>query len=101
MFRSSWRPLSHKAHESISESISRYQRLRFYNFQDDFEHINMPQLLQIVVNHRSFSSTRVNFEFVALQSTFPKLGFVSDSFTDFKILEQLGSILPKKELSIP
>ena len=51
------------------------------------------------MNYRSISSTRV--EFVAQQSTFPKLGFVYESFKDFKIPAQLGSILPKKELSVP
>lgn len=35
------------------------------------------------------------FEFAALQSTSPKLGFAFD-FTGSKILEQLGSLLPKR-----
>lgn len=45
------------------------------------------KVCKFVVNHRSFSSIKVNFEFVALQGTFPKLGFVFDLFMGSKIPE--------------
>ena len=70
--------------------MSQFQEINinfFTTFNTTFTAYIYFNFFKFIVNHIGFRSVQVNFEFEALQSTFPKLGFVFDLFTGFKIPE--------------